>query len=178
MLRGILLRGLRASMLQAISAAVTVVLGWLVPTALASAQAGTQVVADNLSYNAGETVRLRVVLPRAPGRVDRSRPTIIESPLELMVAVRYAGGNAALLDQVAGLGPFIASKVGCSSGRREIWNVAGAARTGRGVVELTGGNSPSQDFVRNLPYSSSLRDTQEVAPDRADGNQQDSLHFR
>ena len=112
-------------------------------------QAAPQAITDNISYNVGETVRLRVDFAD-PGASARLPSAYSEFPLDLAVTIRYAGESEAVLNQVQLASSFIASKSDRSTGYREVWRIPDEARTGRYEIDLEARHTESHQVVWNL----------------------------
>jgi LmbE family N-acetylglucosaminyl deacetylase len=143
------------SLVKVMPVALTLVMTLLLASVRAWAQAGVQAVADNISYNVGETVRLKVVF--ANPAASQPPPLIyLEFPLDLAATIRYAGESEAVLDQVPLVSSFIASKSDFSTGYREIWRVPYKAKTGRYEVDLAARDSRSHQVVWDLPRAATF----------------------
>ncbi|MFB3921176.1 MAG: PIG-L family deacetylase [Terriglobia bacterium] len=99
----------------------------------ARGQAGFQVVTDKISYNVGETVRVRVI----PSPGEETRPLT-----DVDVTVRYLGDSKPVLEATR-------IKLGADRANadeyREVWRIPEQARTGRYMVVLAGaGPKPLQ----------------------------------
>jgi LmbE family N-acetylglucosaminyl deacetylase len=144
-------------MMPAVVSCVALASALLLSSVPAWAQAGIQAVADNISYNVGETVRLKVVYVRpedaAPDRGDDLRAGM---PVDLAVTIRYAGESAALVSEVPLAGSFVPSKSGSATEYRAIWEIPNEARTGRYEMDLVGRDSQSHAVVWNLPRATSF----------------------
>jgi LmbE family N-acetylglucosaminyl deacetylase len=137
------------SLPRAVSVALTSAIVLLCSSTRVRPQVAPQAVTDNISYNVGETVRLNVVFPRPPG-AERSSSSNAESPLDLTVAIRYAGENTVVLDHVPLVSSFIASKSDYSTGYREVWKIPDEVRTGRYEIDLVARHTESNQVVWNL----------------------------
>ena len=120
-------------------------------------QTGPQAVADNISYNIGETVHLKVVCLRPEAVAsDHGDGLHAGRPVDLAATIRYAGEGAALLREVPLANSFVPSKFGPATEYRAIWKIPSEARTGRYEVDLVGRDSESHAVVWNLPRAASF----------------------
>jgi len=118
-------------------------------------QAPAQAVTDNISYNVGETVRLRVVLPH-PASAEHPPSGDVESPVDLTATIRYAGESEPLLRDLPLASSFVASKADYTTDYREIWQVAYEAKTGRYEVDLTARAAKAPQVIWNLPRAAAF----------------------
>jgi len=123
-------------------AALAVVL--LFPVLLGAAEAPFRAVTDNLSYNAGEIVRLRVI----PSHAAAGR-----SNMSFLATLRYAGEGKPILDRVPLMAPDITS---ADNAYRTLWKVPSNAKTGRYEIDLTLIESLSRKQVGFLPSAASF----------------------
>ncbi len=148
-------RRLARNITPAIARCVALAIALALASVRAWPQAGPQAVADNISYNVGETLRLKVVFPNLAA--SQHPPSIyIEFPLDLAATIHYAGESEAVLDQVPLASSFIASRSDYSTGYREVWRVPYEAKTGRYEVDLAARDSKSHEVVWNLPRAASF----------------------
>jgi LmbE family N-acetylglucosaminyl deacetylase len=145
------------NMMPALASCVALASALLLTSVRAWSQAGIQAVADNISYNMGATVRLKVVYVRSehagPDRGDDLRAGM---PVHLAVTIRYAGETAALLSEVPLAGSFVPSKSSQAAEYRAIWKIPHEARTGRYEIDLVARDSQSHAVVWNLPRATSF----------------------
>jgi LmbE family N-acetylglucosaminyl deacetylase len=118
-------------------------------------QAPAQAVTDNISYNVGETVRLRVVLPH-PASAERPASGDVETPVDLTAAIRYAGESEPLLRDLPLASSFVASKADYTTDYHEVWHVPYEAKTGRYEVDLTARRAKSPQVIWNLPRAAAF----------------------
>jgi LmbE family N-acetylglucosaminyl deacetylase len=107
------------------------------------AQAPFKAVTDNISYNVGETVRLRLL----PGGADEDTPT------DYFLTLRYAGESKAILEHVrlpAG------SKSATEGGYEEIWRIPAEARTGRYEIDLGANDATSHRQLLHVTRAASF----------------------
>jgi len=140
-------RQLGRSVTKVIPAALALAIALLLSSVRAWPQA--QAVTDNISYNVGETVRLRVDFAD-PGASERPPSAYSEFPLDLAVTIRYAGESEAVLNQVQLASSFIAPKSDRSTGYREVWKIPDEVRTGRYEIDLVARHTESHQVVWNL----------------------------
>ena len=97
----------------------------LLLSASASAESPFHAVTDNITYNVGETVRLRII---------PADPSASLSAVQLLAAVRFAGEKEPVLSRV----PVATSKTSAGDDEyRTLWKIPPNARTGRYEIELT-----------------------------------------
>jgi len=105
-------------------------------TASARPQSPLEAVTDNISYNIGETVRLRISSPS-------SQPP---PALDMRITLRYGGESNAILERA----PLTAPKSAAGDEYREAWKVPPGARTGRYEIDLVGLDPKTHQEVFNL----------------------------
>lgn len=122
------LERLKTPPLLAVCARIVVALSLVASLHAQTAAAnGIRIVTDRTTYNAGSTVRVRVV---ATGEKDRG------APLDLTGTLRYEGVTKAILDHVPLASSFATSGAERSTEYREFWRIPPSARTGRYEIDL------------------------------------------
>ena len=129
-------------------AAVAVVGGFafasaLLVAAFARAKAPLDAVTDNISYNVGEIVRLRVL----PDGADQNPPA------DYFVTLRYAGESKAILEHVR---LPRGSKSANDGGFQQVWRIPADARTGRYEIDLAAADAPSHQSLFDLKRAASF----------------------
>ena len=107
------------------------------------AEAPVRLVADNISYNAGDVVRLRVV----PTGTEK-----LPAGVQYRITIRYAGDPRPVLDQV----PLPSPQTKSEDDYREVWRVPADARTGRYEIDLAALDSATRQESFRLPQASSF----------------------
>ena len=102
-----------------------------------------QAYTDNINYNAGSVVQLKIVF--APS--DKSS----ESSLTLKATIRYAGENGH--PQVVTLAHDSEKNV---AGYQRLWQIPATAKTGRYEIDLDGVDSKSGQSAFHLPHAASF----------------------
>ena len=112
-----------AAVRRGIARSLFFALALLLASSAARPQVALRAVTDNISYNVGETVRLRI----AAGQSTSAR--------DYRITLRYAGESKPLLDR-SPLAPLKSSAGGDEY--RDAWKVPTNARTGRYEIDLVG----------------------------------------
>ena len=108
------------------------------------AQAELRLATDKISYNGGETVRVKI----APSIPKESSPGS-----DLFLTIRYAGETKPVSERI----PFKGKEQSASSDDyREIWKVPDDARTGRYEIELATQDPKSPRTGSTLPPAASF----------------------
>ena len=107
------------------------------------AQAPVKAVTDNISYDVGDTVRLRL-LPGDEGK---------DTPADYFVTLRYKGESKAILDHLRLPGGSKSTKEG---GYQEVWRIPADARTGRYEIDLEATAATSHRQIFNLTRAASF----------------------
>ncbi len=115
----------------------------LVASLSAATQAPVDAVTDHISYNVGETVRLRLL----PTDGEEGRST------DYFVTLRYGGENKAILEHVPLPG---GSKLAKEGDYQDIWRIPPEARTGRYEIDLAAADAASHRQLFNLPHAASF----------------------
>jgi len=105
----------------------------------ARAQAAARAVTDNISYNVGEVVRLRIL----PDGADKG------TPADYFITLRYEGESKPVIERLRLAGGSTAANDG---GYEEIWKIPADARTGRYEIDLAATDSASHQPVFNLAH--------------------------
>lgn len=145
----------RTGQRRTVSGVLALAIALLLSSVRAWPQAPAQAVTDNISYNVGETVRLRVVLPH-PASAERPASGGVETPVDLTATIRYAGESEPLLRDLPLASSFVASKADYTTDYREVWQVPYAAKTGRYEVDLTARRAKSPQVIWNLPHAAAF----------------------
>jgi LmbE family N-acetylglucosaminyl deacetylase len=106
-------------------------------------------VTDNVSYNVGAEVRLKVILP--PSEQSRS------APFDISANIRYAGEKKFLEERNVEIATRVTPGKETATDYRTLWKIPEDARTGRYEVEVTLTDSQSHEIVsgaRRLPLPS------------------------
>jgi LmbE family N-acetylglucosaminyl deacetylase len=106
-------------------------------------QAPASAVTDNISYDVGETVRLRLL----PGGAAEN------TAADYDVTLRYAGESKAILEHVRLPG---GSKSAKEDAYQEIWRIPAEARTGLYEIDLAATDRASHRQLFNLPHAASF----------------------
>ena len=114
----------------------------------AAASAPLQSYTDNIGYNAGSVVQLKIVF--AP-----SDATLLAT-MDIQATVRYAGESTPVVDQSLFASAFAISKEKPAIGYRRLWSIPSNARTGRYEVDLLGRDAKSHQTVFSLPGAASF----------------------
>lgn len=147
--------GHRTGRTRTVSGVLALAIALLLVAGRAWPQAPAEAVTDNISYNVGETVRLRVVFPH-PASAERPPSGDVETPMDLTARIRYAGESEPLLRDLALASSFVASQADYATGYREIWQVPYEAKTGRYEVDLTACRAKSSQVIWNLPRAAAF----------------------
>ena len=123
--------------------AVVLISGLVLAAASAPAQAAERAVTDNISYNVGEVVRLRIL----PDGADKG------TPADYFITLGYAGESKPILERLRLAGGSTAANDG---GYEEIWKIPAGARTGRYEIDLAATDSASHRPLFNLPHAASF----------------------
>ncbi len=107
------------------------------------AETQVRLIADNLSYNSGDAVRLRVV----PSGAEN-----LPAGVRYLITIRYAGDSHPVLDRV----PLPSPQTKNEDDYREVWKVPADARTGRYTIDLTALDSTTRRESFNLPQAASF----------------------
>lgn len=114
----------------------------------ARAQSNIKAFTNNIDYNAGSAVQLKIV--------DASSGALLPSSIEVKATIRYAGDKNLLRNQVAP-GRASASPEGAhQSGYHLLWQIPSDARTGRYLVDLVGVDTKSHHQVFSLEGAASF----------------------
>jgi len=147
--------GTRTGRRRTVSGVLVLAIALLLVAVRAWPQARAQAVTDNISYNVGETVRLRVVLPH-PASAEHPLSSDVATPIDLTATIRYAGESEPLLRDLPLTTSFVASKADYATDYREIWQVPYEAKTGRYEVDLTARGAKSPQVIWNLPRAAAF----------------------
>ncbi|HEV2349952.1 MAG TPA: PIG-L family deacetylase [Terriglobia bacterium] len=109
----------------------------------ARAQAPVKAYTDNIDYNVGSAVQLKVIFA-PPGA------TIIKA------TIRYAGDTKPVLDQVPLANASASPKDAHPTGYRHLWQIPASARTGRYFIDLTGLDAKSRQPAFSLQNAASF----------------------
>lgn len=112
------------------------------PQGLTSARPLFQVVTDNISYNAGSTVRIRVV---------PSSPEADLSHLKFLAALRYAGESKAIVE-----GAPLPAGSGSADSYNALWRIPMSAKMGRYLIDVQAKDSASGKEVASLSPATSF----------------------
>ena len=107
------------------------------------AERPVRLIADNLSYNAGDVVRLRVI----PSGAEK-----LPAGVQYLITIRYAGDPRPVLDRA----PLPSPQAKSEDDDREVWKVPADARTGRYTIDLAALDSTTRRESFNLPQASSF----------------------
>ncbi len=99
-------------------------------------------VTDNITYDVGAEVRLKVLFPRSP-MPDKS-------PVDITATIRYAGESKPIVGKVPIASSFIATKSDYSTGYRTLWKIPSNSQTGRYEVDLVASDPKSRKSVFSL----------------------------
>ncbi len=128
--------------------AVVLVMGWALAATDARSQATLfRPVTDNVSYNVGSQVRVKVVLPAAD--------SVGSAPIDISANLRYAGEQKYLQPKNVQIARGIT--LGAKESATEyypLWKIPEDARTGRYEVVLAFSGSPSVVNAQAVPVAS------------------------
>ncbi len=136
----------RMPLREPVRLAAPVVFLLLLPLA-AWGQFRLRVVTDHATYNAGATVRARVVF---------AAPPFPSRAVQLLAAVRYAGQTVPIAAARAIVPSFIPSVETSSTAYATLWKVPSNAPTGRYDVDLTVRDPADGRVLLNLPDAGSF----------------------
>lgn len=103
---------------------------------------------DNIAYNVGSTVQLKVVFS-SPGES-------LPASVDIKATLRYAGDSKALLDQYPVASAIAITKDNPSTGYRRLWTIPLKSQTGRYEIDLTGEDAKTHQTVFSLPGAASF----------------------
>jgi LmbE family N-acetylglucosaminyl deacetylase len=113
-------------------------LGWAPSVKLiARPQTSLQAVTEQITYNIGDQVRLRIIFPSPQAEMTRAR---------YLFAVRYEGEGKAVAD-----GLVLGSPEGSSPGYCLLWKVPLDARAGRYEIDMRRQDRRSQQIIQDIP---------------------------
>ncbi len=146
------------SLCTRIPIALAMALWLLLAPGNARAESDVQLIPERISYDIGETVRFNVIylgarepIPAATGGYSR-----IYRPVDLMVTVRYAGAEKAVLEGFPLARSFRAAESQYSTGYRTIWKISEDAPTGRYGVDLETRDPKSHRVLAVYPQVASF----------------------
>jgi LmbE family N-acetylglucosaminyl deacetylase len=114
------------------------------PAFLAATDAPFRAVTDNLSYNVGETVRVRI-FPLQSATAPAN--------IHVYATLRYAGESRPLLNRV----PLPAAATSSSDGEyRALWKIPSNAKTGRYELDLTAADPASNKEMATVARAASF----------------------
>jgi LmbE family N-acetylglucosaminyl deacetylase len=113
----------------------------------AAAQPSLRAVTNHTTYNAGTTVRVRVVF--APAEFGSRR-------LKLIAAVRYCGRSTPIVAAHPIITSFVPSAASASTADVILWKIPSDARTGRYEIDLTVRDRADDHVLLNLPDAGSF----------------------
>lgn len=122
--------------------------GLLLAARCARAQAPLEAFTDHTSYDAGSTVRLKIVFPA-------SHPAFA-APLDLVAAVRYAGGEKSVTNTKRIVRAFAVSSGESSTSYEPLWQIPAQAETGRYEVDIEGRDAKSHGNVLSVPHAAAF----------------------
>jgi LmbE family N-acetylglucosaminyl deacetylase len=112
--------------------------GWAPSLKLnARPQASLQAVTDQITYNVGDTVGLRIIFPS---------PQAEQAQVRYFFAVRYVGE-----DKPVAQGLLLGSALGSSPGYRALWRVPLGALAGRYEIDLREEDPKSHEALQEVP---------------------------
>ncbi len=114
----------------------------LLATIPAGAEAALRAVTDNVTYNVGSVVRLKIIFTNSPAPALNS--------LDVAATLRYAGEERPLLDQPGFVKAFLPSGRESTTGYHDLWKVPPDAKTGRYEVDLAVRDSKSHATTLSL----------------------------
>lgn len=114
----------------------------------AAASGPLQAYTDNIAYNIGSTVQLRIIFSVG----ESSLPATID----IKATVRYAGESAPVLRRFPFASAFAISKDKPTTGYRRLWTVPAKASAGRYEVDLEVQDAKTRQPVFNLPSAAAF----------------------
>ncbi|HXW16258.1 MAG TPA: PIG-L family deacetylase [Terriglobia bacterium] len=115
-----------------------ILLGWLSSSKLnARPQISPQAVTDQITYNAGDPVRLRIIFPSSPAE---------QAQVRYLFAVRYGGEAKPVADRLV-----LGSAESAIPGYRLLWKAPFDARPGRYEIDMRGQDPISHQVIQNFP---------------------------
>jgi LmbE family N-acetylglucosaminyl deacetylase len=114
----------------------------------ARAQTPIKAFTDNIDYNVGSFVQLKII--------PASQDTPPLSSMNIKAAIRYAGEAKPVVENVSLPSASAVSKENRSAGYHHLWQVPADARTGRYAVDLTGMDPKSHQPVFTLQNAASF----------------------
>jgi LmbE family N-acetylglucosaminyl deacetylase len=125
---------------------VTLLLALILP-ASAAGQGTLRVVTSQRAYDAGQTVKVRVLL---------NSGEFVSHALRIVAAVRYAGSEQNLIHGRLLAESFVLSQAGGSTPNLTVWKIPGDATTGRYEIDLVLRDAASRKTLLNLPNAASF----------------------
>ena len=104
---------------------------------IARPQASLQAVTDQITYNTGDQVRLRIIFPS---------PQPEQTQVRYFFAVRYVGEGKPVVD-----GLVLGSTEGSSQNYRLLWKVPLDAQAGRYEIDMQGQDPGSHQVIQDFP---------------------------
>ena len=124
----------------------------------ARAESDVQLVPERISYDIGDAVRFNVIylgarksMPAATSGYSR-----IYRPVDLMVTVRYAGAEKAVVEGFPLAKSFTATKSQYLTGYRTVWQIPEDAPTGRYEVDLITRDPKSHEIINSRENAASF----------------------